>query len=129
MNADELRPGWKRIANTVLDLIGNTPIVRLSEKIALEENVVANVFFKLESMQPGKSVKDRIAKEMIEAAERRGEIAPGKTVLVEPTSGNTGIGLAMVGAVKGYEVIIIMPASMSQERRVILRAFGAKVGL
>ena len=124
-----LRPGSATVADSVLDLIGNTPLLKLSDRIALEEGVVANIYLKMESMEPGNSVKDRIAKKMIEDAEKRGEIAPGRTILVEPTSGNTGIGMALVGAVKGYDVLLVMPASMSMERRLILLAFGAKIVL
>ena len=114
-----------RIANSITDLIGQTPIVKLN-RIADEGH--AEVYLKLEFMNPGSSVKDRIALSMIEAAEEKGELKPGDT-FVEPTSGNTGIGLAMVAAAKGYQAVLVMPDTMSMERRNLLKAYGAKLVL
>jgi cysteine synthase len=112
-----------RVANSILELIGETPLVKLNRIVP---EGAADVYLKLESFNPGSSVKDRIALSMVEEAERTGKLKPGNTI-VEPTSGNTGIGLAMVAAAKGYRAILIMPDTMSLERRNLLRAYGAEL--
>ena len=114
-----------KIANNVLELIGGTPLVELS---GITKDSKARVLAKLEFYNPANSVKDRIGKAIIEAAEKSGDLKPGGTI-VEATSGNTGIALALAGAAKGYKVILTMPETMSTERRVVLRAFGAEIVL
>ena len=115
-----------RMVNSVIDLIGDTPIVKLNR---VSQGIQASVFVKLEYFNPGKSVKDRAAANMIAVAEQEGRIAPGRTTIIEPTSGNTGIGLAMVCAAKGYRCIITMPANATKERVAVMRAYGAEVHL
>jgi cysteine synthase len=112
-----------RVAQSITDLIGQTPVVKLN-RLTTED--MADVYLKLEFMNPGSSVKDRIALAMIEAAEESGNLKAGDTI-VEPTSGNTGIGLAMVAAAKGYKTVLVMPETMSMERRNLLRAYGAEL--
>ena len=114
------------IYNNILEAVGNTPLIRLNRMVEPES---AQVLVKVEGLNVGGSIKTRTALNMIEAAEREGRITPGKTIIVEPTSGNQGIGLALVGAVKGYRCIIIMPDSVSEERRKLIRHYGAEVKL
>ncbi|MGZ8634422.1 MAG: PLP-dependent cysteine synthase family protein, partial [Solirubrobacteraceae bacterium] len=113
-------------AGSITELIGRTPLVRLNR---ISDESGAEVLGKLESFNPGGSVKDRIGLAMLEAAERDGHIAPGRTTIIEPTSGNTGIALAMVAAARGYDMVLTMPDTMSIERRTILKAYGARLVL
>jgi len=120
--------GRGRLYENIIETVGNTPLVRLN-RIAAEAGVVANIYAKLEFFNPLASVKDRIALSMIEVGEAEGRLVPGKTTLVEATSGNTGIALAFAAAAKGYKLIIAMPESMSQERRKMLKFLGAELEL
>lgn len=121
-------PGRGRVFNSITETIGDTPLVRL-DKFAKEKGIVANLMAKLEFFNPIASVKDRIGVAMIEALEEAGKIAPGKTTLIEPTSGNTGIALAFAAAAKGYKLILTMPETMSVERRKMLALLGAELVL
>src|ERR1700721_2246746 len=121
-------PGRGQIYASITDTIGNTPLVRI-DRIGKEKGVVARLVAKLEFFNPISSVKDRIGVAMVDALEAQGKIAPGRGVLVEPTSGNTGIALAFVAAARGYKLILVMPESMSLERRKMLALLGAELVL
>ena len=120
--------GRGRIYDSILDTIGDTPMVRMA-RLPKEAGVTADILLKLEFFNPISSVKDRIGLAMIDALEDKGAITPGKTTLIEPTSGNTGIALAFVAAAKGYRLILVMPESMSIERRKMLALLGAELVL
>ena len=113
-----------KVAKNILELIGNTPLVQINE---LNKDGYAKVYAKLEAFNPCSSIKDRTALSMIETAEKEGKLIPHKTTIIEPTSGNTGVGLAFICAVKGYKLILTMPETMSIERRLMVKAFGAEV--
>ena len=127
-NDSARKPGRGRIYNSIVDTIGDTPIIRL-DKLAKEKGVGANLLAKLEFFNPISSVKDRIGVALIEALETQGKATPGKTTLIEPTSGNTGIALAFAAAAKGYRLILTMPETMSVERRKMLKLLGAELVL
>src|SRR6202522_2588715 len=122
------KPGRGRVYNSITETIGDTPLVRM-HRMAKEAGAKADILLKLEFFNPLASVKDRIGVSMIEAMEKAGRIKPGKSTLVEPTSGNTGIALAFVAAAKGYRLILVMPESMSIERRKMLLILGAEIEL
>jgi cysteine synthase A len=131
-NASRIKPERKgkamaKIYHHIWELVGNTPLFA-AENLKKRHNIDAQLLVKLEYLNPAGSVKDRVAKEMIEDAEKRGVLKPG-SVIIEPTSGNTGIGLAAIGAAKGYRVILTMPETMSSERRILLKAYGAELVL
>jgi cysteine synthase A len=129
MSSESVRkPGRGRIYNSIVDTIGDTPLIRL-DKLAKEKGVGANLLAKLEFFNPISSVKDRIGVALIEALEVQGRATPGKTTLIEPTSGNTGIALAFAAAAKGYRLILTMPETMSVERRKMLKLLGAELVL
>ena len=127
MGKREFKEGLNmKISKNITDLVGNTPLVRINK---LNEDGCATVVAKLESFNPAHSIKDRVAVNMIETAEKEGKLIPNKSVIIEPTSGNTGIGLALACAVKGYKLILTMPETMSIERQLIVKAYGAEVVL
>ena len=124
---NERNPTMNCIFNSVEEMIGHTPLLKLNH-IEKEYALQASLYAKIESKNPGGSIKDRVALEMINEAEQNGTLSPGGTI-IEPTSGNTGIGLAMISAVRGYQLIIVMPDSMSEERKTLMKAYGAKLVL
>ncbi len=122
---EKMKRGYAVPVRNITELIGNTPLVKLNK---LDHELPGDIYAKLEFFNPGGSIKDRVAKAMVEAAERDGRLKPGMTI-VEPTSGNTGIGLSLISAAKGYRMLVVMPENMSGERRKLMKAFGAELVL